>query len=766
MTRSRMYLSALALAACLTAASPAWALKVGRLNLVTQDGRRLLKVGTDGAVQPVLQALDKKLVMIIPGGERAMGTLKVGKSPLRQIRFGREGKDLRVVLDLDRDVDAKVLTSDEHGFVVDLGPAVPGPAPAADAKAAGAVKPAAAAPAAVAAADTLDPALAGYTCRVVDLALSADAEHSELVISADGPASYKPSVKEGGKLVSLLFHNTSLAWSGDSAKLKDDAVQSVSVRQLNEGGEAQVRLDVRLSQKLDYSLQRDQNQLVLRFARPEKAVAAPKSGDLETPVSLAVQDADLVGVLKTLSEQAGFEYQFTQSLLALAPPSSLVTAKIDGRSFREVIDTLLAPVQMNFLLQGNTLFFGSASEIDLKKARLPLVQRTYSPKYLTIKTSLAVLISHFKRPDQVKLGTDIAGIDPRDHSRLLLVGTSEDVALVLGALARYDVPEGGDAAASADDAEGGGGQPRTQVFHLQYLDGNPTTQSLLDAAIEQLYPIDDQLPSTSIYMDMLSRSLVVTTQVKYLKKIEKLLARLDVRPIQVNIEGKIVEMDQGLSQQIGVQWTAVNGTDPNNSQNASFNTGIATDFLSQLTVATVQNGLNINATINDMVTNNKADVVSAPNITTRDNRDAKISIADTVVSVQSTNTIVNGAVVNTQSYTSQLIPLALDVLPTVSATDRRISLLIDFTLTTQSGQALLAGAPVPTTDQHAQTFVVVNNGETAVLGGLVKQDNTEQERKVPVLGDIPLLGMLFKFNTQNKQKKEVVIFITPTIVEE
>jgi hypothetical protein len=209
MTRSQMKLLTLALAAGLMAmGAQGWALKVGRLTVDAQDGRRLLKVETGGEVRPALQSLDKKLVLTIPGGERAMGTLKVGKSPLRQIRFGREGKDLRVVLDLDRDVDAKLLSSDAKGFVVDLGPLAPGGAPAKAAPAA------AAAPAASdAGVDSLSPALAGYTCRVVDLALSGDEGHSELVVSADGPASYKPSVREGGRLVSLTFRNASLAWS-------------------------------------------------------------------------------------------------------------------------------------------------------------------------------------------------------------------------------------------------------------------------------------------------------------------------------------------------------------------------------------------------------------------------------------------------------------------------------------------------------------------------------------------------------------------------
>jgi type II secretory pathway component HofQ len=531
----------------------------------------------------------------------------------------------------------------------------------------------------------------------------------------------------------------------------------VAVHQLNEGGESLVRLDVRLSQKLDYSLQRDQNQLMLRFARPEKAQVTPKTGNLDTPVSLSVQDADLVGVLKTLSEQAGFEYQFTTALLALVPPTSLVTAKIENRPFREVIDTLLVPVQANFMVQGNTLFFGSSAEIDMKKSRLPLVQRTYAPKNLTVNQCLLMLVANFKRPDELNLATKVAAADPRDTTRLLLVGTSEDVASVLAALARFDVSESGD-----DAEDGGGGQARTQVFHLQYADSN--LHALILAGIQQLYPVDSPLTSTDLYMDDISRTLVVTTQVKYLKKIEKLLARLDVRPAQVNIEGKIVEMDQGLDNQLGVNWSAQQTSDPN--ANLQFNTNNSTDFVSSLAIGTLQNGFNISATLQALVDQKKADLVSSPNVTTNDNQAAEVNMSDNQVLVQNQQTISNGTIVNNTVSSSFAIPLDLKVTPLISKAENRVTMKIHFTLSTATGAPPVQGSQPPTSTQAADTVVNVQSGETAVIGGMVSQNATEEERKVPVLGDIPLLGMLFKFNAKSTTKKEVIIFITPTIVEE
>lgn len=161
-------------------ASGAQALSVGRLDLSDSGGRRILHVATQGQAQPRLETLPKKLLIVIPDGQRAMRTLRVGTALLKQIRFGKNGKDLRVVLDLNEDVSATLGSVTAAGFNVDLGPAQ------------GTVK----AKASEASDEALSPAAAGYTYSVVDLALSGDDGHSGLVITANGPASYKPSVRE------------------------------------------------------------------------------------------------------------------------------------------------------------------------------------------------------------------------------------------------------------------------------------------------------------------------------------------------------------------------------------------------------------------------------------------------------------------------------------------------------------------------------------------------------------------------------------------
>jgi len=786
---AQRFRTSLLFAAALMAAAAAQAAKVGHIALHKTGHGTYLQVETDGLTAPKLSSVGQKIVIVIPGGQRdQMKTIKVGAGALTQIRFGMDGTDLHVVLDLGLPEKGTIDGLDAQGFKVLL--AGTGPAAAAaesgngsaagssPAPAAGAPAPAAPAAAssaadqgsATGAVDALNPSQAGYTYRLVDLSLGGDDKHSELILSADGPASYKASVRDNGRLLSLLFRNSSLAWSGDAAKLKDESIESVSVKQSLNAGESEVRVEIRLTDKLDYAFKRDQNQLVVRLDRPAHSEEASSTGDMSTPVSLDVQNADLVGVLKSLCEQAGFDYQFSKDLLAKTPPDSLVTVKVENRPFREVLDTLLTQAGARQLRQGNTLFMGATADVILRRNHLPVITRTYKPKYLSFKQISDYLTAHYTYDDDQKGRIKSITTDPLDTSAMMLVGSEDEVAEWLDLIKHVDVPETGEEGAGDDDS-GGGGQKRTQVFHLQYLDS--TNSGLINGSIAQLYPEGENPPTPLI--DSPTRTMVVTTQLKYLRKIQKLLDRIDIKPQQVNIEGKIVEVDQGVSQQLGINWNA-------NSQNSqindpttglpdpvalgSFNTGLSGNFTSQLQLATIVGSTNILGTIQAMVDTNKADIVSAPNITTADNLPATISTTDVQVYTNTTTTISNGVVTTAQTYTTSNIPLTLVVTPKISQSDHRILMNINFQLTTANGSALAAGAPLPTSQQSAITNASVNSGDTAVIGGLVRQNNTEETRQVPVLGDIPLLGLLFRFNTIVKSKKEVIIFITPTIVED
>lgn len=729
----------------------AQALKVGTVNVSHNGAVTVLKVSTEGKAEPAVSILDgNKALIVVPGGSRAaMAPLKVKSGILQGIRFGAEGGDLRIVADLRQAGSARLGKVGDKGFEVELSAATTD-APAAKAEA----KPKAEARAEANDNDlaALNPASAGYTYRLVDLALGGDADEGELVISSDGPASYKSSLKEDGKLLSLTFRNSSLAWAGDGAKLSDASVSNVAVRQASEGGETLVKVDVHFREKLAYNLKRDQNQLVVRFNRPEAKQEAPKKGDLQALVSVDVEDADIVSVLKALCQQAGFEYQFTKDILGKTPPENLVTLRVKNRPFDEVTGTILAQVAGSYIQEGNSLYFGNLSEIADKKARLPLEQRYYEPKYLTLAQMTKVLTIYFaKKPDLVTM----LKADPVNSARYMLVGPAQDISDVMDAIRIYDKPEEGEQAAASDSSGGNG--TRTQVFHLQYL----TDDSLVAPAIKQLYTDtgDDQ---PQLMVDGPSRTMVVTTKLKYLRKIEKLLSRLDVKPKQVNIEAKIVEVNQGMQESLGIDWSAAR---PSAGIGDTSKVNVSGGALG-IVVGMARNGTDINAALNAAISQNSADILSSPNVTTRDNKLAHIAVQDSISFAGPSDTLVsNGVPIVIPKTNTQTFPLTLDVTPIISEAEQRVLMLINFDFTTQTGSQV-GTANAPTSQQVGTTTVSVNSGQTTVIGGLVKQSLSSITKKVPILGDIPLLGLLFKFQSSDKSKKEIIIFITPTIVED
>ena len=158
-------------------------------------------------------------------------------------------------------------------------------------------------------------------------------------------------------------------------------------------------------------------------------------------------------------------------------------------------------------------------------------------------------------------------------------------------------------------------------------------------------------------------------------------------------------------------------------------------------------------------------ILSTPQLTTLDNHEAVIEIAENApVGISSTNT---NAGVSTSTL-RQDVGLKMKITPRINPASKTIQMEIeqqfDSFSNKQSPAAALRDTAVHILKRNIQTKMVLNDGETAVMGGLIKEAQTENENKVPFLGDIPLLGWLFRGSTGQKEKRNLVVFITPRII--
>ena len=164
--------------------------------------------------------------------------------------------------------------------------------------------------------------------------------------------------------------------------------------------------------------------------------------------------------------------------------------------------------------------------------------------------------------------------------------------------------------------------------------------------------------------------------------------------------------------------------------------------------------------------NGGGNVLSTPQITVLDNEEAMIEVGEKVpVSLSSTNAQ-NGSTQN--SVKTENVTTKLTITPFTSPDSDRVQLKVDQEVAGLSNTSVkateLAKIAIATTTRKIKTSIVVDSGDTAVLGGLMKDEDSENIRKIPILGDIPILGWLFKSKTTDKKKTNLVVFITPKIL--
>ncbi len=300
----------------------------------------------------------------------------------------------------------------------------------------------------------------------------------------------------------------------------------------------------------------------------------------------------------------------------------------------------------------------------------------------------------------------------------------------------------------------------------------------------------------SISVDERTASLIVEDTEETIQKMRELLARLDVATPQVMIEARLVEIAADHSRELGIEWggrynpgfggagdrvgiSDIFGAAATAVTNVASVAG-ATGFLAGqtiphainlpttntagsfgVTVGRVDGRLVLGARLSLFETQGRSRTLSNPRITTLDNEEAEIRVG---TQVPFTTVDSSGRTV----IAFQDAFLRLKVTPHVTA-DKHVSMKIEAENTVQGTRIDFSGGfAFPLNQRKATTRLLVADGSTAVIGGLVQTLESDRERKVPWLGNIPVLGWLFKSRVQNidPERTELLIFITPTLVEE
>jgi len=262
-----------------------------------------------------------------------------------------------------------------------------------------------------------------------------------------------------------------------------------------------------------------------------------------------------------------------------------------------------------------------------------------------------------------------------------------------------------------------------------------------------------------IEVDDRSNSLIVTDISDKLDQVDAMVRNLDTRTPQVEIVARLVDVDVSATRALGIEWGVHNMDlmDAGVSENVDVKAADVGSPVGQAKLGTIKSFGSVEATLQALETQNKANIISNPRITTVNNREASVVVGQQIPLI--VQDFAGNAV--TQLTT---IGIKLSVTPHIN-TGNRITMDVHPEVSDLASQATVQGGIIINTTM-ADTRVMVNDGETAVIGGLIRSNESTTKRGIPVLMDVPLLGNLFRSSSTTKQKRELLIFVTPKILGE
>jgi general secretion pathway protein D len=288
-------------------------------------------------------------------------------------------------------------------------------------------------------------------------------------------------------------------------------------------------------------------------------------------------------------------------------------------------------------------------------------------------------------------------------------------------------------------------------------------------------------PNVDIQADEDTNALIITAPPDEMRSILAVIEQLDIRRAQVLVEAIIAELSENNSAQLGVNF-AVNGT-ANNRPAAYTNLGGATQALagtiagaaagtatglsSGLSLALGRfgnGGVDFGFLLSAIASDSDNNILSTPTLVTMDNQEAEIVVGQNVPFV--TGTQLSSANNNPfQTIERQDIGISLKVKPQINEGDN-IKMDIEQEVSDVSSTSVTGASDITTNKRSIKTTVLVEDGQTLVLGGLIDDQISDTHDKVPFLGDVPLLGSLFRYRTTTKSKRNLMVFLHPTILRD
>ena len=456
--------------------------------------------------------------------------------------------------------------------------------------------------------------------------------------------------------------------------------------------------------------------------------------NLSRKVSLALNDTNIVDALVYLSEKAEINVAVSKAVEGRA------TLSLNNVSIRDALDIILLSNGLAMEKRGEIFYVMPAADYEALHGEKWAEARQV--KVFKLRYAKPADVANILNTIKSKVGSVVVD---NDTGTLVAMDTGEKISQMKEAIDSMDR------------------ETVSKVFNLQYANAKDVEAALtarLDAKGVGSVKADDKY-----------NRVVVSAQPGKMDEVENLVKQLDSKIKQVLIEAKIVSVKLTPSYEFGIDWKRLltpevfgNKTHQVTLQ-STFPFDSTLDNFGKLMITNI-GGTPVDLTMQLLKTVGETKLLSSPRISALNNEEAKIFVGTKEFYTTSTTTVSTGT--PTTAVTVNFIDVGVQLKVTPVINDEGFVLMkikpevsrVDRTVEIASGDKI----PVVDTTT-AETRVMVKDGNTIIIGGLIKNEDTRDTEKVPVLGDIPILGNAFKHVRDDKTKIEMVVFLTPHIID-
>lgn len=453
-----------------------------------------------------------------------------------------------------------------------------------------------------------------------------------------------------------------------------------------------------------------------------------EDGKLSEKISLDLRGVDIIELFKILSVKTGLNIIPGKSV------SGRVTLFLNNVTFEDALDVILASNGLAYEEKGDIISVMTEAEYAA----------LYGKKYNERRTLVTTQLKYAQPADVFKVLSNI-----KSEIGKLVVDENTGTVIMI------DIPE--KIKLMTEIMQGLDQVPVTEVFDVKY--GNVKE---LEAKIGRV----NKSGIGQVEIDERTNKMIVTHLPKKMEEIRQLVSVFDEKTKQVLIEAKIVQVALNNRFERGIDWQYVlGGTDLRGLQikNTSrvFDTSFAS-IVSNVKVGTIDSA-KFKAVLDMLETTGKTKLLSQPRITTLNNREARIMVGTRDAAIIRTKSKETGEATESVEYIP--VGVKLNVTPTINESNFVTMKIRPEISSVVSIKTTEAGTQVPIVEtSEAETSVMVKDGVSIIIGGLIRDSKQKTEQGIPVLRNLPLIGLLFQRKMDEVVKTEMVVFLTPRII--